>query len=338
MTDTDPHSAVPARRYALVLKTHVWDDFIKRQLERYLSAVGPNGDVFVCIDQTNGAVPSIDHDRVLRFTNADLVGLGLANRAERGSLIWWNTDYPHYLFFQAFPNYDYYAFCEYDTVINRACDDLMDDIATAGADFVALPTRTPKMEWMWTRYHLGTYDFEDLTGSLNCIAIFSQRAMETLQRRRIEMSQHSADGHVPFWPLNEVFLATEVKRAGLRAASLDQFGDASGFEWYPPYVEDDLDAYRHLTFLHPVLDKPRYMASLLKFSPLLSFFSGRGRLGLALRRFPEFKGEVPNAFIRRAITRSRERYQGMALRIMLALRPSSAGSNVRGIGPGRGSR
>ena len=309
----------PTPRYAVVLKTHVWDGFVSRQAKRYRSFAGPHGDLFICVDETGGQAGTINHERVLRFTNADLIALGLADRAERGSLIWWNTDYPHYLFLDRYPDYDYYVFCEYDTVVNGHGDDLLAAVAAAGADFVALPTRTAKADWMWTRYHIRTYGYDAIAGSLNCVSIFSRRALEVLRDRRIEMSRQAEAGQVPFWPLNEVFLATEVKRAGLRMVSLDEFGDTSGFEWFPPLLESDLDAHRHLTFLHPVLDPPRYVDSLLRFSPLASFVSRRGRLGQALQRFPEFRSRLPAAFIRRAITRMRERAQGVVIRVDVAL-------------------
>jgi hypothetical protein len=301
-------------RYAVVFKTHAWDGFISRQLDRYRAITG-NGDVFLCLDETNGSLGSIDHDRVLRSTNADLVALGLADRAERGSLIWWNTDYPHYLFARDYPDYDYYVFVEYDTCINRDMDGLIADVAAAGADFVALPIRAPKLQWMWTRYHLPTYDLAEQAGSLNCICIVSNRGLHLLKQRRLEMSQDSAKGKVPFWPGNEVFAATEIRRAGQKLMSLEDFGNADGYEWYPPHLEDDLDSQRDKTFLHPVLDRARYMNSLLKFSTMPAFFYGKSRLGRGLKRFPEFRRQVPASLARRISMLTREKYQEVLIKL-----------------------
>ena len=313
-----PPSGTP--RYALVFKTHAWDGFIARQFERYRSAIGA-GDIYVCLDETNGQVGPIDAP-VLRFTQADLIAMGLADRAERGSLIWWNTDYPAYLFYAKHPGYDYYVFCEYDTCIRRGIDPLVAEVAAASADFVALPTRTATGDWMWTPFHLGTYDQAALAGSLNCISIMSNRAIAMLYRRRIELTHLSEAGRVPFWPINEVFLATEIRRAGMKAMSLEDFGNADGYEWYPPHLESDLDADRTHVFLHPVLDTPRYMASLLKFSPLPGYFHPRARLGRALRRFPEYRRRLPRAFVARVLMRSREGYQYIAHRLQRAARRS----------------
>ena len=328
--------AVP--RYAFVFKTHVWDNFIERQYDRFRQRI-TKGDLFVALDETNaksGPIPG----QTMRFTQSELIGIGLADRAERGSLIWWNTDYPHYLFYQKHPDYDFYIFCEYDTCIRRDIDTLIQEVTAAHAEFVALPTRVSKEEWMWTAFHLPTYG-EKLAGSLNCISIFSNKALKLLSDRRIAMSQLSKKGGVPFWPTNEVFIATEIKRAGLKMMSLDEFGSADGYEWYPPHLEEDI-AEESLVqnaqgncprvFLHPVLDRPRYMASLLKFSPLQGYLAGlvkfrplhdlvtrRTRLGRELRRFPEFNDRVPRAFARRVAVRARERFDHMVARARVAV-------------------
>ncbi|WP_424139430.1 hypothetical protein [Roseomonas chloroacetimidivorans] len=295
-------------RYAVVFKTHTWDGFILRQFQRYRDAPR-TGDAFIVADETNGPIGPIEHDRVLRATDADLIAMGLADRAERGSLIWWNTDYPHYLFASKFPQYDYYLFVEYDTVINCEIDELIRCVSAAGADFVALPTRCSKLDWQWTWHHLATYDFDSIEGSLNCISICSNRALRHFMQRRLEMSRQSSAGEIAFWPCNEVFLATEAKMANLKMASLSEFGNADGYEWYPPYLEEDLEDFRDLTFLHPVLDEPRYMTSILRFSWLTDYFSRGSRLAGALKRFPKYKPLVARAFCRRLVFRTHERWQ-----------------------------
>lgn len=320
-------SGLAPPRFAVVFKTHVWDPFIARQYERYRAVAG-SGDLHVCFDETNGATAPTDA-RVMRFRVPDLLALGLADRAERGSVIWWNTDYPHYLFYERYPDYDYYLFCEYDTCIRRGLDGLMAAVAEAGADFVALPTRAAKQDWMWTPLHLGTYDYDSLTGSLNCVCILSNQALRLLRDRRLAMSREAEAGGVPFWPVNEVFLATEVKRAGLKTASLEQFGGAADYEWYPPHLEEDLDGLPAASvFLHPVLDRERYMASLLKFSPLPAYVIPQTRLGRALRRFPQYYGRVPRAFLRRLRMRSVEAAQDIGARLRWRLR-GSMGQDAR---------
>jgi hypothetical protein len=63
--------------------------------------------------------------------------------------------------------------------------------------------------------------------------------------------------------------------------SLAEFGDVSHYEWFPPTLEDDLLPAYGDTFLHPVLDRERYIASMLLNRGSLA----PGELDKALSRF-----------------------------------------------------
>ncbi len=45
--------------------------------------------------------------------------------------------------------------------------------------------------------------------------------------------------------------------------SLADFGDVSHYDWFPPTMEEDLRPGDSDAFLHPVLDRRRYLASML---------------------------------------------------------------------------
>jgi hypothetical protein len=295
------------QKYVLVFKTHAWDDFIERQFERYRSNC-LSGDVVILADETNRPLGPIPYDRVIRTTNSELLQLGLANAYGKGGLIWWNTDYPNYLAADRLPEYDYYLFVEYDSCANLDIDSFVEAIAANGADAVALPTRQAKSSWYWTKFHERVYSYEEICGSLNCISVFSARAMQLLlARRRAHTIEHNA-GRLRFWPGNEVFIATEINRAGYKFASLEEFGDATQYEWHPPILEDDL--YEQTgTFLHPVLDRPRYIASLLKFEfDLSSYFISSSPLRRQLARFParDYLPHMPAAFRRQVLVKLRQ--------------------------------
>ena len=92
---------------------------------------------------------------------------------------------------------------------------------------------------------------------------------------------------VGYWPLSEVFVATEIHRAGLVARPLSQFGDVSGYAWFPPFLEEDVPLHPGRTFLHPVLDPPRYVALTLKSNaPPLAFLWPSSRERRLLARLP----------------------------------------------------
>lgn len=287
------------KRFAVVLKAYAWDGFVERQARRLEAATGP-GDFFVSIDETNGSVGTVPFANVERFTKVDLLRSGLADRFEKGSLLWWNPDYAHYQFLAGHDDYDYYVFVEYDALIQRSIAELVDWVARDSVDFVALPVRTPLKDWFWTPTHSQIYPPGELRGSLNCITVFSHRALVKMHVRRMEMA---ADPTVRFWPIGEVFLPTEIERAGLSHRSLEEFGDVSAYDWYPPTLEEDLPGYAEATFLHPVLDPARYVATVLRSNPpLLSFvlpWSAMHRQ-LARVRSIDYMRMLPGEFHRRS--------------------------------------
>lgn len=129
-----------------------------------------------------------------------------------------------------------------------------------------------------------------------------------LAQRRAHSKQHAA-GTLAFWPNNEVFVSTEVARAGHLTAPLADFGDTSRYEWHPPILEDDLPATPG-TFLHPVLDRRRYIASVLKFEfDLSSYFDSDSPLRRELARFParDYVPHMPGAFRRQLMVKLRQR-------------------------------
>lgn len=298
--------AAASPRYAVVFKTYSWDAFIARQLERY-DAIIETGDLFVSVDETNGNVGPIPHDRVVRTRNDELIALGLANRFEKGSLIWWNADYPHYQFFKAHPDYDYYVFVEYDTCVTIDIDTLIDQVATTRADLVAHP-RLPTRTWYWTRFHAATYDIERINGSLNCITILSNRAMRVLMQRRLDMSRQA---DIPFWPISEVFIATEIVNAGYKFLPLSEFGDVAHYDSFPPLLEEELSSLHPAGFAHPVLNRSRYIHSHLHYGyRLVDYLLPHSLLHRSLARVsgPVPRSQIAVAFWRRCIEVVRQRF------------------------------
>ena len=161
-------------RTAVVFKTYMWDPFVARQAQRFADAAG-EADFFISVDETNAHFPDIPFDRVVRTSNAKLVASGLADRFEKGSLIWWNADYPHHAFYEEHGGYDYYLFVEYDALIQAPIPELMARIAATGADFVAMHIRQPVQDWFWGAAHRQVYPMGQLRGTLNCVSVFSNR-------------------------------------------------------------------------------------------------------------------------------------------------------------------
>ena len=311
--------ALPAGRpgraasFAVVVRTYQWDAFIERQVERY-RAVSGGGDLFISMDETRGPVGPSGRDDVFGTTDRGLLDLGLANRYGRGSLIWWNNDYPQYAFRRAHPGYDFYVFVEYDSLVRQPIAALVDQVAARGLDMVAEPVRGPLPRWFWWPHTRLVYDAPDIRATLTCISILSGRALDFLFERRLAAGRDPAVRH---WPLSEGFVATELARAGFSVAPLSEFGEVDAYDWFPPVLEESLDRLGDRAFVHPVLDPPRYVKSVLKHAPhWRCFFQEHSDVRRRLSRMPRasYVSRLPAASWETFKRHKRERVQGYLLR------------------------
>ena len=86
-------------------------------------------------------------------------------------------------------------------------------------------------------YQRDVYPPGEVLLSLLNVCLFSSSALKLLHRRRLAMG---ADPLMRQWPSSEVFIPTEVARAGMTWLSLADFGDVSHCDWFPPTMEEDL--------------------------------------------------------------------------------------------------
>jgi hypothetical protein len=263
---------------AVVFKAYNWDRFVERQARRLAEATG-SMDFYVLIDESGGPVGPIPFERVIRFTCADLEAAGLAMRFGAGGVLWWNPDYAHYQFLTHCPDYDYYLFVEYDCLVQCSLERFVARGVAQGADLIALPISKTFDRWHWMPYQRDVYPLGEARLALLNICFHSSRALKLLYRRRLAMD---SDPGVRHWPSSELFVPSEVVRAGMTWLSLAHFGDVSHYDWFPPTLDEDLAAAEGDTFLHPVLDRGRYIASMLLNRGSLP----PGELDRALSRFP----------------------------------------------------
>jgi hypothetical protein len=293
--------STPPPRCAVVFKAYFWDAFVERQAHRLAEAAG-RLDFYVLVDETNGSVGPIPFESAIRFTCADLAAAGLPMRFSVGNVLWWNPDYAHYQFLAHCPNYDYYVFVEYDCVVQASLEQLVLRAASQGVDLIALPILRPFHQWHWMQYQRDVYPPDEVKLALLNLCFLSFRALALLGQRRIDLN---SDLSIRGWPSSEVFLPSEVVRAGMQWRSLADFGDVSHYDWFPPTMEEDLLPGASDTFLHPVLDRQRYLASMLNNSGCLE----PGELDRALSRFrrEEYKKLVWAAARGRAVRRIRHK-------------------------------
>ncbi len=251
--------------YVVLFKTHFWDDFNQRQLERLRARVG-RGDIYVVIDETFGPAPKIPGERVIGITKDSLSALRLAPVTTHGSIIWYNNDYPNYVAAAQLPAYDFYVSIEYDVVVNAPLDALVDRLAADQVDFLGFPLRTPAAKWPWYSMHEALYG-PDMLLSLSCLAVYSKAGLDALLAARHAAAVAFADGALRYWPHVEAFLPNEIAKAGLRRASLADYGGVARYDWWPPLNEPDLPQAADQAFIHPVLHGARYVRSTIFHEP-----------------------------------------------------------------------
>ena len=273
-----------AGRYAVMLRTHFWDDYVERQYRRLLSRCD-GGDVFILVDETNGRV-KIPYPNVVSHTQEGILGLGLS-KAGYGNLLWFNGDYPLYAFHEEKPGYDYYVMIEYDVVVQLDLGSMISGLRREGIDFVGLTKGEPVSEWPHTESCLDVYRPEQVQKRLICLAAFSRRAVEHLFAKRLELSREHRGGALSRWPYCEAFIPTELGLAGFELAELSRFGRTDRYDWKPAIAETDLPLLRDQAFLHPVLDPARYVQHTMKdVWPPEAFFLPGSEVGRRLRRVP----------------------------------------------------
>lgn len=286
-------------RYALIFRTHFWDEFAGRQFHR-AAKTAPGADLWVLVDETRGHVAGIPTDRVFRLTDGEILDAGYVAAGE-GSIQWYSGDVPLYMFHAAHPEYDYYVQMEYDVNFHLDVDAMIGKIARDRIDMVALTKGEETHEWPWLDSCLDVYRADEVHHQLICIGVFSRHALDMLSRERLAQAARFKSGDIHAWPYCEGYLATEAVRQGLNMRELSDYGNVDGYDWWPPYPEVDLPRLGNFPFVHPVLDEKRYVPSLFKrplqlgilLSPRSWFGRKLRRLGLAgyLRaiRTPEYQ-------------------------------------------------
>ena len=292
--------SVSSLKFAVLFRTHMWDDFIERQYQRVLSCV-QGGDVFILANNTTTSCDNIPHERVIKFTENDLLALGLA-RAGENNLLWYNVDYPIYYFCEMQPTYSHVVLIEFDVVLNITIDSVVDYCIKKEIDLIGL-TQDPSLdEWMWTYTCFEHYKVKDIRKFLLPFGVFTQRAIAHLFGKRLEHSRELQQKNISRWPHCEAFIPTELALVGFKLAELSELGRTQRFNFRPTTYEMDLPDLQDEAFIHPVLDKTRYIQSVLKYSVRTeSYFLPGSPIGIGLRRFPfsDYRRYLVEALLRR---------------------------------------
>ena len=302
-----------APRYALVVRTHFWDDFVRRQLERLRPHLG-RGDLFLLIDVTRGDITPDEPVATFKVTDPEILRRGYIDNGD-GSIQWFSGDVPLYLFRERHPDYDYYVQLEYDVNVAFPFDDLVDKLASETVDFVAL-TMKDIWQWFWVDSCLDFYPADQVEHQLICMSAFSNDALRRFETARLAQAERFRSEGLKRWPMCEGYLSSEARRQGMNRRELSDYVETSMYNWYPPLTEGALADLPAGGAMHPVLDDERFIAAVLKHEPsftgLVNPFGWRQqalrRLGarkyLALVASPRFRTAVAEAWGRRGRPRA----------------------------------
>jgi hypothetical protein len=252
--------------YAVLFKCHYWDSFTQRQLERIRRRT--TGDIFVLADETFAPVTSIDHpeNRTLRISTAAAQDIGLDHSGDTPAF-WYSNDFPLHIFTRQHPHYQYFLMMEFDVVVNVDLDRLITRLDDMNVDFVGQPIRTKLSAWPWLSSCAGWYEPGQILHWLTCLAIFSNRAAHYLYRRRTLAALRVRAGGADTAPMCEAVIPTEYHLAGFRMMTLHELGSTACYDTAPPRPEEILPTLTHEAFIHPVLDRQRFVANLFRDLP-----------------------------------------------------------------------
>ena len=253
--------------FAVLFKAHYWDDYIQRQFDR-LKAVTGRGDLFVIVNETDGPVEGIAHPehQILRITESAARDLGLEHNGTL-PMLWFSNDYHLHLFTRRWPDYAYYVMLEFDVVCNLQLNSVIERLSQEGIDFAGEPSHEQVSQWFWRGSCEGSYADDDMLIYLVCFTIFSHRAVHLLYEKRRITGERIRSGEITTIPFCEAAIPTELNLAGFKLLPLHALGSTSAYSWTPPYSEAALEGLGGEAFIHPVLDRARFLRKITSFAP-----------------------------------------------------------------------
>ena len=266
--------------YAVLFRTHFWDDFTTRRFNDLRSRVR-SGDVWISLDGSNCRTDKITHDKIFCTNQGDFAELGLAEYPS-DKVCWYNNDYHLLLFYNQYPGYEYYVNLEYDAATTVDLDTLVRSAADAEVDLIGFPNTKPIERWGWRKTCTEFWEENKIISSLLCISAYSKKSLSHLLALRRDHTQRLNNGYVNNWPFCEAFVPTALKEAGYKIDWLDNYGNTAAYDWWPPRHETELDQIGAGAFVHPVLTGQRYVNSLLRYRSGLDWFDPTSTLRRSL--------------------------------------------------------
>ncbi len=300
--------------YAVIFRTHLWDDGIA-EMARRAAACCPSAHFVVAADVTNGPL-NVEPFQAIPHT-CDAASLSLPNVPPDRTL-WWNADYVLYFVRERLPGFDYYVMLEYDVLLNCDIDSIIARCMGEGIDFVAKEIG---------EIHPGHWSRPsalEMTGVIHWalipLVVVSARAVDALYRRRRAMAYQLAQKAITQWPYCEPFMTTVLaQHADMKLASWETLLNAQLLRYRPILSLRDKRLAVGPLVAHPVFASRRFIETFLREKPSGSHLMPDGRL------WPDLANEDP-AQIRAVLGEDADDMTGVS-----GLRPDAASGAPRDV-------
>lgn len=227
-----------------IFKTHFIDESVISELDKLVRTADDSHDVILFLDNSKRIVDNAEEDVVIDLCVQDKQykcflydenvhrksGLPLfsdnLNNDDIGKILWYNSDYPFYLVYKYLPEYEYYWTIEYDVFCNdkdykkfyAQYDSIQDDLIVT--DYRVIGSEN----WHWKYYSEWLYENTKMYASLFPVVRLSNKAIDFLYKRRIEIGKlyEDLDKRGNRWIFCELFVPTELTNNGFKCSNLDE--------------------------------------------------------------------------------------------------------------------
>ena len=156
-----------------------------------------------------------------------------------GEVFWFNCDYSFYIMRHFFPDFDFYWQIQYDVFYNdRDYNSFFQTYKNDKNDLLITKFRKEKedSQWGWINDTEWAYNRNEIYGCLWTVSRMSANLIDALYKKRLEygkifaiLSQEKAQENRQ-WLLCEIFVATECKKMGFSAETLQNDKTTFGTE------------------------------------------------------------------------------------------------------------
>lgn len=239
---------------AVLYRVHYWDDDVEANYKR-LEERCKNSDIFIVRDITHTKCKIFDEEnrKVFDISMNMCKQLGLPDHDG----FYYCGDYANIIFYQAFPNYDYYASVECDVAVFNDMDYIFNDMDENKVDVVCFKQPVDYQDWYEIARSHGYEKNEHIMPAWICIHFLSQKATLHLMISRFQHAIYREKTKAQNWPYCEAVIGLLPKKFNLKFKDIREYCDHIEFyDWRCAITEESIsridEQLKQKSFFHPV--------------------------------------------------------------------------------------